>query len=144
MRARGFFFCFFIICFCCLFSPYPSARPVVFACTFPLAYNSLHSKRVSQRRLGASHLFLIGRQCRFTFDSCHAQDKQDSKRAGKPEVCSVDARKARKLGSLGEHLTAQCICMTVCCLLVALRPSNMLVYVRDGSAQTSLRAATLR
>ena len=29
------------------------------------------------------------------------------------------------------------------CLLVALRPSNMLVYLRDGPAQTSLRAATL-
>ena len=28
--------------------------------------------------------------------------------------------------------------------LVAYRPSNMLVYLRDGSAQTSLRAATLR
>ena len=28
--------------------------------------------------------------------------------------------------------------------LVALRPSNMLVYLRDGSAQTVLRAATLR
>ena len=32
----------------------------------------------------------------------------------------------------------------VCCLLVAYRPSNMLVYLRDGSAQRSLRAATLR
>ena len=31
-----------------------------------------------------------------------------------------------------------------CCLLVAQRPSNMLVYLRDGSAQTILRAATLR
>ena len=34
------------------------------------------------------------------------------------------------------------------CLLVgwllAERPSNMLVYLRDGSAQTILRAATLR
>ena len=28
--------------------------------------------------------------------------------------------------------------------LLALRPSNMLVYLRDGSAQTSIRAATLR
>ena len=28
--------------------------------------------------------------------------------------------------------------------LVAKRPSNMLVYLRDGSAQTSLPAATLR
>ena len=28
--------------------------------------------------------------------------------------------------------------------LLALRPSNMLVYLRDGSAQTILRAATLR
>ena len=31
-----------------------------------------------------------------------------------------------------------------CCWLVAQRPSNMLVYLRDGSAQTILRAATLR
>ena len=31
----------------------------------------------------------------------------------------------------------------VCCL-VALRPSKMLVYLRDGSAQTNLCAATLR
>ena len=31
-----------------------------------------------------------------------------------------------------------------CCWLVALRPSNRLVYLRDGSAQTILRAATLR
>ena len=31
-----------------------------------------------------------------------------------------------------------------CCLLVAERPSNRLVYLRDGSAQTILRAATLR
>ena len=30
------------------------------------------------------------------------------------------------------------------CWLVAYRPSNMLVYLRDGSAQTILRAATLR
>ena len=30
------------------------------------------------------------------------------------------------------------------CLLVAYRPSNRLVYLRDGSAQTILRAATLR
>ena len=29
-------------------------------------------------------------------------------------------------------------------LLVAYRPSNMRVYLRDGSAQTILRAATLR
>ena len=29
-------------------------------------------------------------------------------------------------------------------LLVASRPSNRLVYLRDGSAQTTLRAATLR
>ena len=29
-------------------------------------------------------------------------------------------------------------------LLVALHPSNRLVYLRDGSAQTVLRAATLR
>ena len=30
------------------------------------------------------------------------------------------------------------------CLLVAYRPSNMRVYLRDGSAQTVLRPATLR
>ena len=30
------------------------------------------------------------------------------------------------------------------CYLVAYRPSNMQVYLRDGSAQTILRAATLR
>ena len=30
------------------------------------------------------------------------------------------------------------------CLLVALCSSNMLVYVRDGSAKTSVQAATLR
>ena len=30
------------------------------------------------------------------------------------------------------------------CLLVVKRPSNMLVHLRDGSAQTILRAATLR
>ena len=30
------------------------------------------------------------------------------------------------------------------CLLVSYRPSNMRVYLRDGSAQTILRAATLR
>ena len=30
------------------------------------------------------------------------------------------------------------------CWLVAQRPSNMLVYLRDGSAQTSVCAATLR
>ena len=30
------------------------------------------------------------------------------------------------------------------CWLVAYRPSNMRVYLRDGSAQTILRAATLR
>ena len=29
------------------------------------------------------------------------------------------------------------------CLLVASRPSNMLVYLRDGSAQTIVNAATL-
>ena len=32
----------------------------------------------------------------------------------------------------------------VVCWLAALRPSNMLVYLRDGSAQTIVRAATLR
>ena len=31
-----------------------------------------------------------------------------------------------------------------CCLLVAERPSNMLAYLRDGSAQKMARAATLR
>ena len=31
-----------------------------------------------------------------------------------------------------------------CCLLAAQRPSNILVYLRDGSAKTILRAATLR
>ena len=30
------------------------------------------------------------------------------------------------------------------CLLVAKRPSNIQVFLRDGSAQTILRAATLR
>ena len=30
------------------------------------------------------------------------------------------------------------------CWLVAKRPSNMLVYLRDGSAQTIVRAVTLR
>ena len=30
------------------------------------------------------------------------------------------------------------------CWLVAQRPSNMLVYLKDGSAQTIVRAATLR
>ena len=34
-------------------------------------------------------------------------------------------------------------CLLVACLLT-LRPSNILVYLRDGSAQTSLRAAILR
>ena len=34
--------------------------------------------------------------------------------------------------------------MMFVCLLVAYRPSNMRVYLRDGSAQTILRAATLR
>ena len=34
-------------------------------------------------------------------------------------------------------------CVRVCWLVVQ-RPSNMLVYLRDGSAQTILRAATLR
>ena len=32
----------------------------------------------------------------------------------------------------------------IVCWLVAYRPSNRLVYLRDGSAQTILRAATLR
>ena len=31
-----------------------------------------------------------------------------------------------------------------CCLMVTKRPSNMLVYLGDASAQTSVRAATLR
>ena len=31
-----------------------------------------------------------------------------------------------------------------CCFLVAQRPSNMLVYLKDGSALTIVRAATLR
>ena len=35
-------------------------------------------------------------------------------------------------------------CVRLFCLLVAYRPSNMRVYLRDGSAQTILRAATLR
>ena len=30
------------------------------------------------------------------------------------------------------------------CLLVGLRPNNMQVYLREGSAQTILRVATLR
>ena len=32
----------------------------------------------------------------------------------------------------------------ICCLLVAYRPSNMLVYLRDRSALTTLRDATMR
>ena len=35
-------------------------------------------------------------------------------------------------------------CLGCCCLLLASRPSNTLVYLRDGSAQTIVRAATLR
>ena len=34
--------------------------------------------------------------------------------------------------------------VTLFCLLVAYRPSNKRVYLRDGSAQTILRVATLR
>ena len=34
--------------------------------------------------------------------------------------------------------------MMIVCWLLAYSPSNRLVYLRDGSAQTSLRAATLR
>ena len=47
-----------------------------------------------------------------------------------------------------------CACQSVCpfisslawpvCLFVAYRPSNKLVYLRDGSSQTILHAATLR
>ena len=36
------------------------------------------------------------------------------------------------------------ILLCLFCLLVAYNPSNMRVYLRDGSAQTILRAATLR
>ena len=42
------------------------------------------------------------------------------------------------------YCTHYVFCSSLFCLLVAYRPSNMLVYLRDGSAQTSLRAATLR
>ena len=35
-------------------------------------------------------------------------------------------------------------CLRGCCSLVTLRPSNMLVHLRDRSAQTIVRAATLR
>ena len=39
-----------------------------------------------------------------------------------------------------EHHSTDCL---KDCLLVALRPSNMLAYLRDGSVRTSVRAATL-
>ena len=42
------------------------------------------------------------------------------------------------------YLSLTGISLVLFCLLVAYRPSNMRVYLRDGSAQTILRAATLR
>ena len=41
-------------------------------------------------------------------------------------------------------LLAGCFAGWLLCWLLALRASHMLVYLSDGSAQTSLRAATLR
>ena len=38
----------------------------------------------------------------------------------------------------------RCVHVVVVCWLVALRSSSMLVYLRNASAQTILRAATLR
>ena len=47
------------------------------------------------------------------------------------------------------HVYVLCVCVCVCvcewvCFLVAKCPSYMLVYLRDGSAQTILQADTLR
>ena len=52
--------------------------------------------------------------------------------------------KARFICSFCLTVAAISISECCCCLLVAYRPSNMRVYLRDGSAQTILRAATLR
>ena len=63
------------------------------------------------------------------------------------DVClhAVDGEVFRMAEHPATHV-AYCVTPKVrtCCLLVALRPSNMRVYLRDGSAQTILRAATLR
>ena len=55
-----------------------------------------------------------------------------------PKVTAEARRPCVKTTWLG----AAAVCLFV--WLVAYRPSNMRVYLRDGSAQTSLRAATLR
>ena len=54
-------------------------------------------------------------------------------------------------GDGGSHDSDGCGCsgygggsMVFDCLFVAKRPSNMLLYLRDGSAQTILHAATLK
>ena len=60
---------------------------------------------------------------------------------GTPFVCWL----VKAMGNMG-LFSANCRVkfLGLFCWLVAYRPSNMRVYLRDGSAQTILRAATLR
>ena len=59
---------------------------------------------------------------------CHTLPVRDN------NGCSVFGTKSTEENMLGMFVGG----------LVAYRPSNMLVYLRDGSAQTIVRAATLR
>ena len=56
---------------------------------------------------------------------------------GKVEVEMI---KDGKMGKIDVSMVKDAICLLVGCLT----SSNRLVYLRDGSAQTNLRAATLR
>ena len=62
----------------------------------------------------------------------------DVRREGNANDGAMLGRMKVSVGNVG----ASKVCLF--CLLVAYRPSNMQVYLRDGSAQTILRAATLR
>ena len=76
------------------------------------------------------------------------QKKQNKK--NKPKTKPKENKNKNKKAHIspraptGEGRQERCCCCCCCCSLVAYRPSNMQVYLRDGSAQTILRTATLR
>ena len=59
-------------------------------------------------------------------------------------VCLQTTTAGHKTRHLGSDRYVAGVLSGCFCLLVAYRPINMLVYLRDGCAKTSLRAATLR
>ena len=84
------------------------------------------------------HIFLVGALKVEEEEGRRRQRKKEEDDAGNNSIQKGEEQDAvqKEYVEFGEGLFV--------CWLVAKRPSNMRVYLRDGSAQTIVRAATLR